>query len=225
MRLLKCVRPTHCAMTLGRLIYKSLLQITTQYDVSRLPLTGVVGLTEARFRYPPSRLFREAIQTRRQQPDFDGKCSRRDRSARMLRGNCFASVRYPLVFHAAGFRAIKQLQAQYYVLGGAGPVEQVWLANPYAHLRSVGTGCKGISGSHDAGFVCDLASSIIGGVRRGLLAKQGSRLTYLGKLCGCQDVEAPSSRLNEQQVLSLHAVSSTLSGSRCAQSSVLCHFV
>ncbi|DBB12185.1 hypothetical protein WJX82_000627 [Trebouxia sp. C0006] len=83
-------------MTLGRLIYKSLLQITTQYDVSRLPLTGVVGLTEARFRYPPSRLFREAIQTRRQQPDFD-----------------------------AGFRAIKQLQAQYYVLGGAGPVEQV----------------------------------------------------------------------------------------------------
>ncbi len=125
------------------------------------------------------------------------------------------------MIHAAGFRAIKQLQAQYSVLGGAGPVEQVWLAD----LRSVGTGCKGISGPQDAGFVWNLASSIIGGVRRGLLAKQGSRLTYLGKLCGCQDVEAPSSRLNEQQVLSLHAVSSTLSGSRCAQSSVLCHFV
>ncbi|KAL0030415.1 hypothetical protein WJX79_003060 [Trebouxia sp. C0005] len=83
-------------MTLGRLLYKSLLQITSQYTVSRLPLTGVVGSTEARFRYPPSRLFREAIQNRRQQPDFD-----------------------------AGFRAIKQLQAQYSVLGGAGPVEQV----------------------------------------------------------------------------------------------------
>ena len=71
-------------MTLGRLIYKSLLQITSQYDVSRLPLTGVVGLTQARFRYPPSRLFREAIQNRRHQPDFDGKCSQRDRSASML---------------------------------------------------------------------------------------------------------------------------------------------
>lgn len=138
-----------------------------------------------------------------------------------LRGKCFASVRYPFVIHAAGFRAIKQLQAQYSVLGGAGPVEQVWLAD----LRSVGTECKGISGPHDAGFVCNVASSIIGGVRRDLLAKQGSRLTYLGKLCGCQDVEAPSSRLNEQQVLSLHAVSSTLSGSRCGQSSVLCRFV
>ncbi len=63
-----------------------------------------------------------------------------------LRGKCFASVRYPFVIHAAGFRAIKQLQAQYSVLGGAGPVEQVWLSNPYADLRSVGTGCKGISG-------------------------------------------------------------------------------
>ena len=75
----------------------------------------------------------------------------------------------------------------------------------------VHTGCKGISGPHDAGFVCNLASNIIGGVGRDLLAKQGSRLNFLGKLCGCQDVEAPSSRLNEQQVLSLHAVSSTLS--------------
>lgn len=84
-RLLKCVRRIHCAMTLGRLIYKSLLQITSQYDVNRLPLTGIVGLTEARFRYPPSQLFREVIQDRRQQPDFDGKCSRWDRSARLLR--------------------------------------------------------------------------------------------------------------------------------------------
>lgn len=147
------------------------------------------------------------------------------KNAADLRGKRFACVRCPLVTHAAGFRAIKQLQAQYSVLGGAGPVEQVWLANPYADLRSVGTGCKGISGPHDAGFVWNLAPSIIGGVRRGLLAKQGSRLTYLGKLCGCQDVKAPSSRLNEQQVLSLHAVISTLWGGRCAQNSVLCHFV
>ena len=87
------------------------------------------------------------------------------------------------------------------------------------------TGCKSISGPHDADFICNLASSIIGGVRRGLLAKQGSRLGYLGKLCGCQDVEAPSSRLNEQQVLSLHAVSSTLFGSNCAQSPVVNHSV
>ncbi len=57
-----------------------------------------------------------------------------------LRGTClasFARIRYPCVVHAAGFRAIKQLQAQYSVLRGAGPVEQVWPVNPYADLRSV----------------------------------------------------------------------------------------
>ena len=69
-----CVASGLCdpTMTLGRLIYKSILQITNQYEVKRLPLTGVVGVTEARFRYPPIQLFRDAFQARGHNPDFDG---------------------------------------------------------------------------------------------------------------------------------------------------------
>lgn len=83
-------------MNLGRIIYRSLLQITKQYELKRLPLTGVVGFTEARFSSPPTSIFRDGFRVRQIQPDFD-----------------------------AGFRAIKQLQAQQSVLENAGPVEQV----------------------------------------------------------------------------------------------------
>lgn len=71
----KCVKHS---MTLGRLLYKSLLRITGQYDVNRLPLTGVVGFTETRFKYPASQLFREAVQSRARTSDFDGESRHRD---------------------------------------------------------------------------------------------------------------------------------------------------
>ena len=60
------------ATTLGKLIYKSLLQITKQYDLQRLPLTGVVGFTESRFKYPLSLVYREALQAKGREPNFDG---------------------------------------------------------------------------------------------------------------------------------------------------------
>lgn len=60
------------ATTLGKLIYKSLLQITKQYDLQQLPLTGVVGFTESRFKYPLSLVYREALQAKGREPNFDG---------------------------------------------------------------------------------------------------------------------------------------------------------
>ena len=65
-------------MALGRTIYRTLLQITKQYELKRLPLTGVVGFTEARFRSPPAIFFREALDVRQHQPDYDGNSSRID---------------------------------------------------------------------------------------------------------------------------------------------------
>lgn len=120
------------SMTLGRLMYKSLLRITGQYDVNRLPLTGVVGFTETRFKYPASQLFREAVQSRAQTSDFDGESRHQEFAVKSMLTIQTRHRRLKLRLYlqvcdtpAAGFRAIKQLQAQYSVLEGAGPIEQV----------------------------------------------------------------------------------------------------
>lgn len=60
-------------MNPGRLIYKSLLQINKQYLGSRLPLTGIVGFTKSRFRYPVNHVLREAFGGQRNDPDLDCK--------------------------------------------------------------------------------------------------------------------------------------------------------
>ena len=112
-------------MNLGRIIYRSLLQITKQYELKRLPLTGVVGFTEARFSSPPTSIFRDGFRIRQIQPDFDGRprlpayLMHASHSQHTASGRARMCAR-----HAAGFRAIKQLQAQQSVLENAGPVEQ-----------------------------------------------------------------------------------------------------
>ena len=60
-------------MTPGRLIYKTLLQISKQYRSTGLPLTGVVGFSESRFRYPLAQRLKEAFTVQQNNPDLDCK--------------------------------------------------------------------------------------------------------------------------------------------------------
>lgn len=60
-------------MTPGNLIYKTLLQISSQYRSNGLPLTGIVGFSESRFRYPLAQALKEAFTARRGNPDLDCK--------------------------------------------------------------------------------------------------------------------------------------------------------
>ncbi|KAL3151872.1 hypothetical protein ABBQ38_012834 [Trebouxia sp. C0009 RCD-2024] len=58
-------------MNAGRLVYKTILQINKQYSSSRLPLTGIVGFSQSRFRYPVSQAVKEAFNAQRDNPDLD----------------------------------------------------------------------------------------------------------------------------------------------------------
>lgn len=60
-----------CNMTLGRAMYRSLLQINKQYELKRIPITGVVGFTGSRFSNPPMLRLREAFDAK--EADFDGE--------------------------------------------------------------------------------------------------------------------------------------------------------
>lgn len=62
-------------MNAGRLVYKTILQINKQYSSSRLPLTGIVGFSQSRFRYPVSQAVKEAFNAQRDNPDLDCKCA------------------------------------------------------------------------------------------------------------------------------------------------------
>ena len=112
-------------MNPGRLIYKTILQISKQYSGNRLPLTGIVGFSQSRFRYPVIHAVKEAFQARHDSPDLDCKfalqpCKHTNKTVCIYKSQPCS--------HAAGFQAIKQLQAQYAVLTDAGPIEQVTIS-------------------------------------------------------------------------------------------------
>lgn len=62
-------------MNAGRLVYKTILQISKQYSSNRLPLTGIVGFSQSRFRYPVSQAVKEVFNAQRDNPDLDCKCA------------------------------------------------------------------------------------------------------------------------------------------------------
>ena len=61
------------AMNPGRIVYKTILQINKQYSSNRLPLTGIVGFSQSRFRYPVIHAVKEAFNTHYDNPDLDCK--------------------------------------------------------------------------------------------------------------------------------------------------------
>ena len=111
-------------MNPGKVIYKTILQISKQYSSNRLPLTGIVGFSQSRFRYPVILAVKEAFDAKLDSPDLDCKFAMQ---TCMHTKQC-AFAKSQLCSHAAGFQAIKQLQAQYGVLTDAGPIEQVSIA-------------------------------------------------------------------------------------------------
>lgn len=74
-------------MNAGRVTYKTILQIYKQYCSSRLPLTGIVGFSQSRFRYPIIHAVKEAFNVQRDNPDLDCKSA----VQRMLTCFCPAS--------------------------------------------------------------------------------------------------------------------------------------
>lgn len=121
------------SMNAGRLIYKTILQINNQYSSNRLPLTGIVGFSQSRFRYPVSLAVKEAFNAQRDNPDLDCKSAvQRCMLIFILLVKLVSGS--PANCYAAGFKAIKQLQAQYGVLSDAGPIEQASTVLRKEHL-------------------------------------------------------------------------------------------